>query len=100
MRSADRPTAATDMCTSVPTPMPNAEIIPARRPPSRVLEITYSMSGPGERLRATVATRKTRNGAAFDNENRSLNLQGTRSLFSVTSVQFRVPICHDHVQFY
>ena len=100
MRSADRPIAVTDICTSVPAPIPKADTIPARRPPSRVLEITYSMSGPGERLRATVATRKTRKGAAFGNENRSLTLQGTWSLFSITLVQFCAPICHDRVQFY
>ena len=63
VRMAERPIAVTDMCTRVPTPIPNADTMPALLPFSMLLEMTYNMSGPGDRLRAIVAIRKRKKGS-------------------------------------
>ena len=57
--TAASPAAIRAMCTSVPTPIPSADTMPAGRPSPAPRAATYSMSGPGVRLSARPAARKS-----------------------------------------
>src|SRR3981081_3751775 len=53
---ADSPSAAANMCTKMPQPMPRAAMQPARAPWVALRDMISSESGPGMRLSSRPAT--------------------------------------------